>query len=49
MPIMESAEDLEPVTNGDVLEDERFAGAKRSPDQVQDELKHPGRLAARRL
>ena len=33
------------VTASDVLEDQRFAGAERSSNQVQDEFGHPGSLA----
>ena len=44
-----AAEDLELMTKGDVLEDQRLARAERSSDQVQDELKHPERLAGREL
>jgi hypothetical protein len=40
---------LELVTEGNVFEDQRFAGAKRASDQVKDELKHPERLAGRQL
>ena len=34
---------------GDVLEDQRFAGAERSSDQMYDEIQHPGSLAVGRL
>jgi hypothetical protein len=44
-----TAQQLKLVTKGDVLEDQQPAAAKRSPDQMQDELKHPDRLAAGRL
>jgi hypothetical protein len=37
------------MTEGDVLEDQCLAIAKRSPDQVQDEIQNPGRLAGREL
>ena len=40
------SKDLELVAEGDVLEDQRLAGTKWSSDQVQDEVEHPGRLAA---
>lgn len=44
-----TAEDLKLMAEGDVLEDQRFATAKRSSNQVQDEFEHPERLAAGRL
>lgn len=44
-----TAEHLELVAEGNVLEDQRFASADRSSNQVQDELNHPERLAAREL
>jgi hypothetical protein len=44
-----AAENLEVVAESDVLEDQRFAGAERSSDQVQDEIEHLGRLAGGEL
>jgi hypothetical protein len=40
---------LELVTERDVFEDQRSAGAERSSDQMYDEIQHPERLAAGRL
>jgi hypothetical protein len=40
---------LELMAQRDVLEDQRFASAKWSSNQVQDDLEHPERLAAGRL
>jgi hypothetical protein len=44
-----TAEHLELMTESDVLEDQGFASAKRSSDQVQDQFKPPERLAGREL
>ena len=43
--LVAAGEDLELLTEGDVLEDQRLSITKRSSEQVQDEFKHPGRLA----
>jgi hypothetical protein len=40
------AENLELMTEGDALEDQRFASAKWSLNQAQDEVYHPGGRAA---